>query len=227
MSLSRKREREREGGMMTLSFRLLLDMHKCQSDYNAGSALILSLPQCVYRFATCLSAFSPKKDSELWAVSVTTPIQSLTRCLHAHRARQDAIRLLADHEGAATGTGAGTGTARPPSCCTQVRLLPLGCTSFEGEPKISTADQSQVPGATPPSPPLYHLCSSWLAGGLDLATNEKQRFNNFALEILFERISCQAISGHICVTSAAIPLPLPPSAVIDVVVALTMNWASD
>lgn len=33
-----KREKETLGEMMTLSFRLLLDMHKCQSDYNAGSA---------------------------------------------------------------------------------------------------------------------------------------------------------------------------------------------
>lgn len=139
---------------MTLSFRLLLDMHKCQSDYNAGIASPpprLACLQRVYRFATCLSAFrAQKKDSELLAVSVTTPIQSLTRCLHAHRARQDAIQLLADHEGAAV-TGTGT-EARPSSCCTQVRLLPLGCTSFEGEPKISTADQSQVPRA-----PLLHL----------------------------------------------------------------------
>lgn len=33
---------------------------------------------------------------ELWAVSVTTPIHSLTRCLHAHRARQDAIGPRSD-----------------------------------------------------------------------------------------------------------------------------------
>lgn len=166
---------------MTLSFRLLLDMHKCQSDYNAGSAIPpprLACLQRVYRFATCLSAFrAQKKDSELLAVSVTTPIQSLTRCLHAHRARQDAIQLLADHEGAATATGT---EARPSSCCTQVRLLPLGCTSFEGEPKISTADQSQVPRAPfPPPSPFSSLASSCLAVGLNLATNEKQRFNNF------------------------------------------------
>lgn len=54
---------------MTLSFRLLLDMHKCQSDYNAGSASPrprLACLQRVYRFATCLSAFrAQKKDSEL------------------------------------------------------------------------------------------------------------------------------------------------------------------
>lgn len=142
---------------MTLSFRLLLDMHKCQSDYNAGSASPRPPPRLP---ATCLSFChmpqciqGPKKGQR--AVSVTTPIQSLTRCLHAHRARQDAIQLLADHEGAATATGTGT-EARPSSCCTQVRLLPLGCTSFEGEPKISTADQSQVPRAPFP-PPLPFL----------------------------------------------------------------------
>lgn len=92
--------------MMTLSFRLLLDMHKCQSDYNAGSAarralLLPARPQCVYRFVIWLSAFStPKKRTaprhELRAVSVTTPIHSLTRCLHAHRARQDAIGPRSD-----------------------------------------------------------------------------------------------------------------------------------
>lgn len=63
-----------------------------------------------------------------------------------------------------------------------------------------------------PSPLLAHsqascnCCSSCLRLCMNfceyLATNEKQRFNNFALEILSERISCQAISGHICVTSA-------------------------
>lgn len=230
-----KRERKREVWWHCRFVFCLICINVKVITMQATPSLFLACPQCVYRFATCLTAFSPKKDSELWAVSVTTPIQSLTRCLHAHRARQDAIRLLADHEGAdtATGTGAGTvsGTARPSSCCTQVRLLPLGCTSFEGEPKISTADQSQVPRATPPSHHLPNLCSSWLAGGLDLATNEEQRFNNFALKILFERISCQAISGHICVTSAAIP-PLSHLTQLSmiwasVVVALTMNWASD
>lgn len=37
---------------MTLSFRLLLDMHKCQSDYNAGSAIPRPPPRLP---ATCLS----------------------------------------------------------------------------------------------------------------------------------------------------------------------------
>lgn len=36
-----------------------------------------------------------------------------------------------------------------------------------------------------------------------------------ALEILFERGSCQAISGHICVTSAVMPRPSLPPVVID------------
>lgn len=58
---------------MTLSFRLLLDMHKCQSDYNAGSASPRPRPSLP---ATCLSFChmpqciqGPKKDSELLAVS--------------------------------------------------------------------------------------------------------------------------------------------------------------
>lgn len=100
-----KKGKETLGEMMTQSFRLLLDMHKCQSDYNAGSAARSpppARPQCVYRFVIWLSAFSTpkKKDSaktrELRAVSVTTPIHSLTRCLHAHRARQDAIGPRSD-----------------------------------------------------------------------------------------------------------------------------------
>lgn len=102
-----KREKETLGEMMTLSFRLLLDMHKCQSDYNAGSAArrALLLPArnvfIVLSYGSVRSApKKKKKDSaktrELRAVSVTTPIHSLTRCLHAHRARQDAIGPRSD-----------------------------------------------------------------------------------------------------------------------------------
>lgn len=68
MSLSRKREREgeweraREGGMMTLSFRLLLDMHKCQSDYNAGNAIPLPrLPAMCLSFCHMPHCIQPKK----------------------------------------------------------------------------------------------------------------------------------------------------------------------
>lgn len=67
-----KVEREKEtlrqglGEMMTLSFRLLLDMHKCQSDYNAGStarrALLLRPARNVFIVLSYGSVHSaPKK----------------------------------------------------------------------------------------------------------------------------------------------------------------------
>lgn len=55
--------------MMTLSFRLLLDMHKCQSDYNAGStarrALLLPARNVfiVLSYGSVHSAPQKKKDS--------------------------------------------------------------------------------------------------------------------------------------------------------------------
>jgi len=90
---------------------LLLDMHKCQSDYNAG-------PQCVYRFVTCFAARVPVPNhthSHSWplrgakkgqlgeccdaltgVLNGYSVIHSLTRCLHAHRARGRRAQWAAD-----------------------------------------------------------------------------------------------------------------------------------
>lgn len=169
---------------MTLSFRLLLDMHKCQSDYNGGSASPRPPPRLP---ATCLSFChmpqciqGPKKGQRAVSCKLWVWQRPFSRSLVAytpieHDKTQFNCWQITKELPLALGAG-----ARPSSCCTQVRLLPLGCTSFEGEPKISTADQSQVPRATfPPPSPSPPSASSCLAVGLNLATNEKQRFNNF------------------------------------------------
>lgn len=166
-------------------------------------------PQCVYRFVIWLSAFSTqkkKKDSaktrELRAVSVTTPIHSLTRCLHAHRARQDAIGPRSDCWSCCWSR------ARRRSChwhivhrrlCLYAGALIAARLHFVWGRAENLDSRSKPSGVVTPAPACSLSCLC-----LSSTTNEKQRFNNFALEILFERISCQAISGHICVTSAAI-----------------------
>lgn len=64
-------------------FIVLLDMRKCQSDYNEG-------PQCVYRFVTCFAAPFPLPAAMIGRQIPPCQlfIHSLTRCLHAHRARR-------------------------------------------------------------------------------------------------------------------------------------------
>lgn len=118
------------------------------------------------------AAFSPKKDSsrtraagaELWAVScecdnahsfahslLTRPSSTTRRQGDRATGRQDNRASLKQEH-------------RPSSWCTQVCLLPLGCTSFEGKPKISTADQSQVPIPDPiPDPAPFWLTHRRLA----------------------------------------------------------------
>lgn len=149
--------------MMTLLLRLLLDMHKCQSDYNAGCAARRALlrPAMCLSFCHMAQCIQPpkKKDTprhELRAVSCecdnahSFTHSLLTRPSSTTRRNRTKERLLKLEQ---------TGKEELPQplssivvfACTQVRLLPLGCTSFEDEPKISTADQSQVAFRVPPS----------------------------------------------------------------------------
>lgn len=133
-------------------------------------------------------------------MSVTTPIHSLTRCLHAHRARQDAIGPRSD-----CSSWSRPGRRNCHSHCRPSSSLPVRrcayCRSVALRLRTSRKSRQQIK-AKWRSVCLLQLSLNCLR--LSSATNEKQRFNNFALEILFERISCQAISGHICVTSVAI-----------------------
>lgn len=158
--------------------------------------------------AQCIQHPKKKKDSaktrELRAVSVTTPIHSLTRCLHAHRARQDAIGPSSDC--------CCWSRPRRRSChwhivhrrlCLYAGALIAARLHFVWGRAENLDSRSKPSGVVTPAPACF-LWHSLNCLCLSSTTNEKQRFNNFALEILFERISCQAISGHICVTSAAI-----------------------